>query len=204
MIKAIAFDYGGVIEIKDGDVIQEIANYLKITKSDWQSVYYTVNHLSNVGNSSWKEIATLVAQKFGATDNQVSYIQNLIKEDGKTRKINLELIEIIKNLRNSNYKIALLSNNVTELRQRLVDKGIISLFDEIIISAEVGHQKPSPKIFEHLFKGLGLKADEIVFVDDTEKSLEGAEKIGYIPILYVNNNELKNELNKLGIIIAKS
>jgi len=201
MIKAIAFDYGGVIEIKDGDVIQEIADYLKITKSDWQSVYYTINHLSNVGNKSWREVATLVAQKLGATDAQILHIQNLIKEDGKKRRLNSELIEMIKGLINNNYKIALLSNNVTELRQRLENQNIINLFDEIIISAEVGHQKPSPQIFEHLFKRLGIKADEIVFVDDTEKSLEGAEKIGYVPILFKGNQELKEELEKLGVLL---
>ncbi len=199
MIKAIAFDYGGVVEIKDGDIIQEIADYLHVPKSNWQSVYYTLNHLSNVGNKSWKDTATLVAEKFGATDIQISHIQNLIKEDGKTRRVNSELVEIIKGLRNNNYKIALLSNNVTELRQRLENQNMINLFDEVIISAEVGHQKPSPEIFEHLFKRLDIKADEIVFVDDTEKSLEGAEKIGYVPILFKGNQKLKEELEKLDI-----
>ena len=36
MIKAVVFDYGGVIELKDGDLIQEIADSLKITKEDWR------------------------------------------------------------------------------------------------------------------------------------------------------------------------
>ncbi len=199
MIKAIAFDYGGVIEIKDGDIIQEIASYLQIAKSDWQNVYFTVNHLSNIGNMSWRETATLVAQKLGATDAQILHIQDLIKEDGKTRKVNLELVGIIENLRKNKYKIALLSNNVTELRQRLVNKNISSLFDEIIISAEVGHQKPSPEIFEILFKKLGVKNNEVAFIDDTEKSLEGAEKIGYIPLLFKTNKKLKEDLEKLGV-----
>ncbi|MEI6581055.1 MAG: HAD-IA family hydrolase [bacterium] len=201
MLKAIVFDYGGVVEIKDGDIIQEIANYLHITKNDWQSVYYTLNHLSNVGNKSWKEIATLTAQKIGATDAQILHIQNLVKEDGKTRKVNLELIKMIKSLRDNNYKIALLSNNVTELRQRLVNQNIINLFDEVIISAEVGHQKPSPEIFQILFDKLGVKNDEVVFIDDTERSLEGAENIGYTPILFTTNQKLKEELEELNIKI---
>ncbi len=201
MIKVIAFDYGGVVEIKDGDIVQEIADYLQISKNDWQSVYYTLNHLSNVENKSWREVASLVAQKIGATDDQVLHIQHLIKEDGKTRKVNSELIEIIKNLKNSNYKIALLSNNVTELRQRLINHQIINLFDEVIISAEVGHQKPSPGIFGILFKKLDVISNEVVFIDDSEKSLEGAEKIGYIPVLYTTNQKLKEELEKLGIKI---
>jgi hypothetical protein len=52
MIKAIAFDYGGVVEIEEGDLIQEIADFLKITKEDWHRVYYSFNHLYNTGKNS--------------------------------------------------------------------------------------------------------------------------------------------------------
>ena len=38
---------------------------------------------------------------------------------------------------------------------------------------------------------------ELVFVDDTKRSLEGAENIGYIPILYKNNDLLKSELEQI-------
>jgi hypothetical protein len=34
----------------------------------------------------------------------------------------------------------------------------------------------------------------MVFVDDTKRSLEGADSIGYVPILYTDNDKLKLEL----------
>jgi HAD superfamily hydrolase (TIGR01509 family) len=194
MIKAIVFDYGGVIELKDGDLIQEIADSLRITKEDWQEVYFTFNHLNNTGQKSWREVATIVAQKFNASDIQISFIQDLINKYDQKRILNLELIEIIKDLKTRDYKIGILSNYSITLREKLTRLNIIDLFDEVIISSEVGLQKPQPEIFEILFNKLRIKNNEMIFIDDTKRSLEGANKIGYIPVLYTNNKTLKSDL----------
>jgi 2-haloacid dehalogenase len=195
MIKAIGFDYDGVIEIGDGDIAQKIAAYLKITKDEWHKIYYTLNYLTNVDNKSWAEVAVLVAKKFNASDTQISDIQNIIKE---YKKVNLELIETIKDLKNKNYKIGLLSNNTTELRQKLIDQNIFNLFDVIIISAEVSYQKPQPEIFKMLANKLGVSTNEMIFIDDSAKSLEGAKNIGYMPILFSTNKQLNKDL--LGLL----
>lgn len=201
MIKVIVFDYGGVIELKDGDLIQEIADSLQITKEDWQEVYYTLNHLNNTGEKSWREVATIVARKFNASDVQVSFIQDLINKYDHKRILNLELIEVIKDLKKKNYKIGILSNYSITLREKLTRLNIIDLFDEVIISSEVGLQKPQPEIFEIVFNKFNIKNSEMIFIDDTKKSLEGAEKIGYIPVLYINNETLKSDL--VGILDIK-
>ena len=137
MIKAIVFDYGGVIELKDGDLIQEIADSLQITKEEWQEVYFTLNHLNNTGKKSWREVATIVAQKFNASDIQISFIQDLINKYDQKRILNLELIEIIKYLKKKNYKIGILSNYSITLREKLTRLNIIDLFDEEWQSATV-------------------------------------------------------------------
>lgn len=193
MIKAIAFDYDGVIELREGDLFKEIAQYLNILRKDWDRVYFSLNHLNMIKKG--EEVLALTAEKFHASDVQISYIKNLtIEHNKKDKKINKELLDIIKELKKKNYKIALLSNNSVELRQKLIDQNIIDLFDTIIISSEVGHQKPSPEIFEILFNKLGVKNHELIFIDDTKQSLKGAQGIGYIPLLFVNNDKLKEEL----------
>jgi len=37
----------------------------------------------------------------------------------------------------------------------------------------------------------------VVFVDDAKKSLEGAESIGYVPILFTTNQKLEEDLSNL-------
>jgi epoxide hydrolase-like predicted phosphatase len=196
MIKAIAFDYGGVIELNEGDLIQKIVKSLQIGKEDWHKVYYSLNYLCNTGKKSWEEVALLTAQKLNASDAQISNMQEIIKASKDTKKLNLELIEIIKDLKNKEYKIGLLSNNSLDLRKKLFDQKILNLFDAVIISAEVGYQKPQPEIFEILFKTLGVKKNEMIFIDDSERSLEGADDLGYLPILYKDNKQLLEDLSK--------
>jgi len=197
MIKAIVFDYGGVIEKEDGDVIQDVATYLKTTREEWQKVYFSVNHLANTGKKTMREVMALVAKAFNATDEQISNIYEMLEERKKTKHIDLELIEIIKDLKKKDYKIGLISNWSKVLRGKLADQNIHDLFDEIIISEEVGYQKPQPEIFEITFNKFRIKSDEMIFVDDTKRSLEGAEKIGYVPVLYTNNEILKSDLSNI-------
>lgn len=197
MIKAIAFDYGGVVEIKEGNLFQKIARYLEVDIADWEQVYFSLNHLHNIGKQSGDETVFLTAREFGASNEQVSYIENLILEIRRTKKINHKLLEIIKNLKSKNYKIGLLSNNSVNLGQRIVDKNLGEFFDTVVISSEVGYQKPQPEIFKILADKLDVKINELVFIDDTEKSLEGAEFIGYLPILFENNEKLKENLSRI-------
>jgi len=199
MIKVIAFDYGGVIELIEGGLMQQIADCLKVSKEEWMKAYFSLNHLCNLGKNSYEEVYTLAAKQVGASDAQISYMKNIMKENRQTRALNQELVKMIKDLKKKNYKIGLISNNYIGLRQELIDYKIIDLFDTIIVSSEVGYQKPQPEIFEILFKELGVKSDEVIFIDDSKPSLAGAENIGYLPILFKDNEQLKEELKELDI-----
>jgi len=199
MIKVIAFDWGGVIEMIEGGLIKKISQYLNVSEEDWNEAYYSLIYLFHTNQSSWEGVANLVAKKFNATDEQISHIQEMIKENRATRKINQELVEIIRSLKNKNYKIGLLSNNYVELRQEIQDLGLADLFDTIVISAEVGFYKPQPEIFQILFNKLGVQNNEVVFVDDTPNSLSGAKSIGYTSILFTDNQKFKEDLEKLGL-----
>jgi len=197
MIKAIAFDYGGVIEITEKGLMQKIADYLQITLENWFKEYKTLNYLCNTGENSYEEVYALTAKKFNASDAEISHIHEMMRKNMEARKINFELLEIIKDLKNKNYKIGLLSNNYIQLRQQMIEEDTIKYFDSVVVSSEVGYQKPQPEIFEILFNKLGIKSDELIFIDDSPSSLEGANKIGYIPILYADNESLKSELSSI-------
>ena len=194
MIKAIAFDYGGVIKINEQDLIKEICDYLHITKEVFNKEYFSINHLFNIEGKGFEEVTLFLVSKFDNSEKAKEHTLKLLKENKGKYHLNNELVEIIKELKNKKYKIALLSNNSLELRHKLSEDSILDLFDEIVISAEVGYQKPQPEIFDILFKKLGLEPNEVIFIDDTFKSLEGADKIGYTPILFKDNETFEKEL----------
>lgn len=201
MIKAIAFDYGGVIKINNNDLFSDIAKYLNITREEFSKEYFSLNHLFNTQDKSYEDVITLIISKFNDSKEAKDHILNLMKENHSKYHLNDELIDIIKDLKNKDYKIALLSNNSIKLKEILIQDGISDLFDVVVISAEVGCQKPQPEIFDILFKKLELESNEVIFIDDTSKSLEGSDKIGYIPVLYRDNKSFKLELSNLLQII---
>lgn len=88
------------------------------------------------------------------------------------------------------------------MRDKLIKQKILDLFDEVIISAEVGYQKPNKEIFEVLLGRLNIKSEELVFIDDTQNSLKYSGEIGYVPVLFTSNEKLKIEIESiLGISI---
>lgn len=72
-----------------------------------------------------------------------------------------------------------------------MDGGILSYQDKLI--------KPDPKIYELLLDRFGLRAEECVFMDDTEKNLLQAEQLGIHTILFLDREQAVAELEKLGV-----
>jgi putative hydrolase of the HAD superfamily len=199
MISTIAFDYAGVLEIAERNVINEITEYMNIPLEEWSDVYHSLNYLCNVEGKTWNDVAILTVEKLGASQEQVKEIKEIMRLNALSKKVNVGLVEIIKRLK-INYKIALISNYPPHLREKLNAQNLTELFDEIIISSEVGYQKPDPKIFMTLCEKLSIQPSELIFIDDSKKSLEGAEGIGYTPILYRNNEQLEHDLKELDVL----
>lgn len=197
MIKVIAFDYGGVIKINENDLFGDICEYLKISKDEWLKEYSKINDIYNTGDRGFEDVMYLLASKFNDSEYTRDFIKKLLEDSKGKSHINTELIEMIKELKEKGYKTPLLSNNSSTLRKKLLEHNISELFDEIVISGEVGFSKPNPKIFDILFEKLNVKPEEVVFIDNSLDMFEGSEKIGYIPVLYKDYESLKLELSNL-------
>lgn len=94
-------------------------------------------------------------------------------------------IDFIKALR-KNYPVFLLSNtNAIHARHfekdfanRFPKENWNALFDAIYYSHELGMRKPNAEIFEHVLTEQRLDPTETLFIDDTERHIEGAKKVG--------------------------
>jgi len=198
--KAIVFDFGGVIEIApDGNPLEKVADIVGISIDDFHKEYFKHNHLSNVDGLPWEETVAVVVSHLTDSEDIIQQSRQIILDHIASRKINQELVDFFPILRRQNYKVAIFSNNTARLRQQLIDKKVIDLVDEAVISGEIGFQKPSKEAFAILFQKLGLRAEEVIFIDDAPKSLETAGEIGYTPILFQGNDKLKKDLQEQGI-----
>lgn len=194
MIKAIVFDYVGVIELPLGDVIQEIINIVKVTKSEWKQQYNCNVYLCNNGKKSWEEVILLTANQFTKSLEELEKIKELLILSEKNKKINFDLLDLIKFLKNKGYKTGLLSNFTAGLKCRLQNQNILNFFDVVIASGEVGYQKPDVEIFKILVDRLQINLDELLFIDDSEKSFVNSTKLNFIPLLFTNNDDVREKI----------
>ena len=77
--------------------------------------------------------------------------------------------------------------------------GFLSLFDDIVVSGEVGLAKPDPAIFVLLRERVRRPLDECVFVDDSPANVAAAAEAGMDAILFEDTRHLRDDLRARGL-----
>lgn len=199
-IKAIGFDYWGVVYGVPGYLFMDaMAELLNVQIGELKKVYFIYNHLANVNNTTWEEVWRHVAEDLGRSELSGD-INTFITDWNNDLKVNDNIIALIGILKSRGYKVGLLSNHAKGLREKLVQNKILDCFDVVGVSGEIGIQKPHPGIFYKFCDILSIQTNELVFIDDSHKSLEKAEEIGYVPILYRDYVSLCDRLIELDIL----
>ena len=62
-------------------------------------------------------------------------------------------------------------------------------FDGIVTSFEARSIKPDAKIFHTVVEKLGLKPEETLFLDDSQKNLDAAAQLGFQTLLVTPGSE---------------
>lgn len=76
--------------------------------------------------------------------------------------------------------LGVISNWDERLQPLLERLGLRKYFETVVVSCEIGFSKPSPVIFEHAARKLGLAPEFILHVgDSTRDDLRGAESAGF-------------------------
>lgn len=197
-IRAIGFDYGGVIEGSPGSIFEKGAgDILGVSRELFKKVYFENNFLVNTGKLTWDEFWKKVLIELGKTEKTSEFFE-FLKNQPKL-KINNDVVQLISKLKSRGYKVGILSNNSIEKAQKIRSSEIAKYFDTMVFSEEVGYMKPQLEIFEIFIKNLDIKIEELAFVDDTEQSLKTAKEIGFSPILFTGYESLVKDLQFLGI-----
>lgn len=94
-------------------------------------------------------------------------------------------IELLEYLR-PKYNMYILSNGFKELQSRKMHTaGIDKYFDKLILSEDIGVNKPNPELFEHALRTTGSKLIESIMIGDMfETDITGAANIGMEQIYY--------------------
>jgi epoxide hydrolase-like predicted phosphatase len=111
--------------------------------------------------------------------------------------LNVELADYLRGLR-AHYRTALLSNSFVGAREREHERyGFGDLTETIVYSHEVGVAKPDARIYTITCERLGVRPDEIVFLDDVEAYIASAREAGLEAVLYRDTAQAISEIEAL-------
>jgi len=111
---------------------------------------------------------------------------------------NEPMIELMRDLKRREYRMALLTNNVREwepLWRSMLP--VDEIFELIVDSAFVGMRKPEPGIYELTVERIGgVATSECVFVDDTEINCDAARELGMTTVQFRDNEQAITEIEQ--------
>jgi putative hydrolase of the HAD superfamily len=112
---------------------------------------------------------------------------------------NEPMIELMRELKDSGYRMAMLTNNVREwepLWRSMLP--VDEIFELVVDSAFVGMRKPDPEIYELTLERLGGATPEsCLFVDDIERNCDAARGLGLSAVHYRGNDQAIPEIRQL-------
>jgi epoxide hydrolase-like predicted phosphatase len=195
MLKAVIFDWGGVLmRTVDASGRRKWEKKLGLP-------LYAVDRVVH-GSRSWKQAQSGlisdaaywadVARQLGLDDEELAEFR---RDYFGGDQLDREMVAFIKELR-PRFKTALLSNASPHLQKLLDRLDVAKLFDVIVISGQVGVQKPDPAIYRLLLQQLGVSAQEAIFVDDFVQNLDPAEQLGMQVLHFRSGLDWRSELSR--------
>jgi putative hydrolase of the HAD superfamily len=197
MISTIIFDFGRVL------TVQKPASLFRTYEKDLGLPPDTINPIM-FGSQAWRE--TLIGKKtveefwhsigpeLGLKDtDEIKRFRRRYHADGE---INKGVLKLIRRLYGQ-YKLAILSNSPPGLGRWLADWKIGVLFDYVFCSGEEGMAKPDPNVFKVTLDRLGVGPEKAVFIDDTQRHVEAAQRLGIHGIVFTTAEALERDLAQL-------
>ena len=113
-----------------------------------------------------------------------------------------EKIDLMREL-SQKYPLYMLSNNnpvvMPHCRRIFRNAGVPmeEIFKELFVSCDMKMMKPNPEIFEEAIRRTGFKAEELIFVDDSERNAEAGRQAGMRSLFYERGTDLRKLLESV-------
>lgn len=199
MMKAGVFDIGGVLlRWTNLPLYEDVDQTLHVTEEQRMEHWKKYMDALEVGKITEKEFWEGFIKDAGATGELPS--GSLLQREFKKRFTpDEEVLHISQRLKEKGLKIAIISNTNVPHAEVMRASHLFDEFETVILSNEVGFRKPEKGIYELAIEKLAVAPDEAFFVDDLPENVEGARKAGMHGILFINEEQLVNEIRALGV-----
>ncbi len=200
MIRAVISDMGRVVLWFDNDVfIRKLAASSTVSEENIkEAAHWNLDLLTDFDRGAispgdfYRRVVRAVGSGIGEAEFYALY--------NDIFRLNPPALDVLRKHKAAGKALILLSN--TDVRRF----GFIRetypemlIFDDYVLSFELGMVKPEPAIYLEAARRAGCRPEECVFIDDMPENVEAAMKLGMAGILYRPETDLAAELERLGL-----
>jgi putative hydrolase of the HAD superfamily len=197
---AVLFDFGGVLTSSLLEAFEQLGRSLgddaglplRVLATDPEAAAMLVEH--EEGRIEQEEFEAGYAERLSAhglvteADGLVDRLQAGLRPDPA-------MLDLVASMRAEGRPVALVSNALG--RNCYAGYDLDAMFDQVVVSSDIGVRKPSRRIYQVACDRLGIPPERAVMVDDLQHNLDGAARIGIAGILHTDANTTKRGLEDL-------
>lgn len=207
MIKIIIFDLWQTLAYRDVDY-STTSKMLECTGVNIPKEIFLKIFEESIQTKKWDskfKAYENLCKKIGlkTTQNNINLLMNIRDKEEAETKLFFHTIPMLKQLKEQNYKIGLISNSSVFAVEQIKNKtNLLDYIDYTLFSFNVGVIKPNLKIFKKMLKITKFRPEETIMIGDKlNDDIVPSMSLGMNAILFENYEQLKKELINFGIFI---
>ena len=196
----LVFDLGGVVVRWDPDAIiagvfSDPATRAKVKAGVFEHPDWLELDRGTLGREQAIERA---AQRTGIA---ASEIKRLLHAVPPSLVVFPDTVELLYRLKRKGHPLYCLSNmHFASIEHLERQHAFWDVFQGRVISCRLNLCKPEAGIYEHLLRTFALKPAETLFMDDVQKNLDAAAKLGIRTLKFENAAQCERELRARGLV----
>ena len=199
MIRNIVFDIGGVLaDFRLMEFLTEkgfdVPMIKRILKASVMSPYWgSFERGELTEEETLRGFASLDPENEGNLRTAFSNIEGMLT-------MREYAIPLVKAMKEAGLHVYYLSNYSKKAYDECAGSlDFMPYMDGGLVSFLAGRTKPDPEMYRMFLLKYGLRADECVFIDDTEENVEAAKALGFSGIVFRDYESLLRDLGDLGL-----
>ena len=177
--RVIVFDYGEVLSMSQSEHDKAgIVGTAGASAAEFWPAYWKhrddLDHGTVTIPDYWARVGAELGLAFGPAQVQglwaIDFRSWISVEPGS--------IDVLADLHAGGTRMALLSNAGYDYGDAFRRAPFAQYFEQVFVSAELGMIKPDPEIYRHVARELAIEPAEMVFIDNKQVNVDGAESLG--------------------------
>lgn len=196
--KVIVFDYGEVISVTPSEAERAQLTELAGREAEvfWPA-YWRHRDALDQGTMSIQEYWKGIEHELGEQWGDATVHRLWLADFRSWLSIDHDTLDVLIDLQEGGTRMALLSNAGRDFGSYFRHGTLGDLFEQVFVSGELGIIKPSADIFEIVLNDLGIAPQNMVFIDNKEVNVRGAEALGIAGHVFTTASDLRAYLESL-------